>query len=54
MRKMLKSPIACHPTILLDFINRKDGETDCTYEAHGERSLAWPLLISLRVNPKHE
>ncbi len=32
-RKMLKSPIARLPAILLYFINRPRGETDCIYEA---------------------
>ncbi len=31
-RKMLKSPIARLPAILMYFINRPSGETDCIYE----------------------
>ncbi len=33
-RKMLKSQIARLPGILLDFINRPSGETDCIYEVN--------------------
>ncbi len=32
-RKVLKSPIARLPAILLDLITRPSGETDCIYEA---------------------
>ncbi len=32
-RKMLIPPIACLPAILLGFVNRPSGETDCIYEA---------------------
>ncbi len=31
---MLKWPIARVPAILMDFINRPNGETDCIYEAN--------------------
>ncbi len=33
-RKMLKLPIARHPAIKVDLINRKSGETDNIYEAN--------------------
>ncbi len=32
--KMLKTPIAELPAILLDFINRQSGDADCIYEAN--------------------
>ncbi len=32
-RKVQNSPIARLPAILLDYINRRTGETDCIYEA---------------------
>ncbi len=33
-RKMLKSPIARLPAILLDFLNRPSTEAACIYEAN--------------------
>ncbi len=51
---MLKSPIARLPAILLDFINRLSGETDCIYEAKVKWTSTRPSLISTHVNSKYE
>ncbi len=53
-RKMLKLPIARIPTILLDFINRPSGKTDCKYEIDVKSPSTRPYLISIHVNSKHE
>ncbi len=51
---MLNLSIAQLPVILLDFINRPSGETDCIYDANVKWNSTQPKLLSIHVNSKHE